>query len=255
MGWLTNSLKLQLLQHQKQNVKRRSKWPLLAVVLLGALHGTISHAQLYKWADENGKAQYTDAIPPASTDRARKELRSDGIIKSSTDRAATIEERRLATLKAFEDAKFKAIVDERNRKDKALLNTYVNLMDFDRVRDRALGALVNDIRTLEEREVLLNYVINNDGKFSPPITDNRIAPLAVLKSSVVKPTDMLLLGAKSELPFVKTEIASRRQNLEVLTALHVADRARLSRLIDSENAKMTTEQRAAQAQAVSSAKM
>lgn len=249
MGWLNNSLKLQPLQHQKQNAERRSEWLLLTMVLFSALHITASHAHLYKWVDENGRAQYTDAIPPASTDRARKELRSDGIVKSSTDRAATVEERRLATLKALEDAKLRSVVDERDRKDKALLNTYVSLVDFDRVRDRALGVLINNIRTLEERETLLNYIITNDGKLPPPVAGSRVAPLTALKSSMVKPADMLLLSAKSELPFVKTEIAFKRHDLEALTALYVFDRVRLSQLISTENAKLTIEQRTAQTQA------
>ena len=254
MEWLNSSPSLQPLQRQKQHVRRRLQWLLAAFALLGALQVTASHAQLFKWVDENGKTQYTDTIPPASTDRARKELRSDGTVKLSTDRAATAEERRLAALKALDDAKLRAVLDEHDRKDRALLNTYTSLADFDRVRDRALSTLLHDIRVLEEREVLLNHVISSDGKFSPPVAGNSVAPSVALKSTGVKMADMLLLGAKSELPLVKSAIATKRHDLDGLSSLYAIDRVRLSRLIELESAKMTSDQRAAQAQAVAPAK-
>ena len=256
MGWSSSPPKLQSMQHQQRNAERRLKWLVVTCALYAALAGvTASHAQLYKWVDENGRIQYSDSIPPASTDRARKELRSDGTVKRETERAATAEEKRLAALKAVEDAKLKVVQEERDRKDKALLNTYTSLADYDRVRDRALGAVANDIRALEEREIVINKIIASDGKFSPPV----VAPVAVpaplasaappvagkpaspptpAKAPVVKTANMLLLEAKSELPRAKEALLSKRRNLEDLTALYANDRVRLSRLIDAENAKM-----------------
>ena len=246
MGWSNSPPTLQSVQHQKQNAERRLKWLVVTCALFGAWGVTASHAQLYKWVDEHGKTQYTDTIPPASTDRARKELRSDGTVKTNTDRAATAEEKRLAALKAVEDAKLRAVQDERDRKDKALLNTYTSLVDYDRVRDRALGAVANDIRVLQEREVALHNIIASEGKFSPPapapatpaVAGKSAAPPTPAKPTVVKTAGMLLLEAKSELPRTKDAITSKRRDWEDLTALYAHDRVRLSRLIDAENAKM-----------------
>ena len=255
MGWSSSPPKLQSMQHQQQYAERRLKWLVVTCALYAALAGvTASHAQLYKWVDESGRVQYSDSIPPASTDRARKELRSDGTVKRETERAATAEEKRLAALKAVEDAKLKAVQEERDRKDKALLNTYTSLVDYDRVRDRALGAVANDIRALEEREIVINKIIASDGKFSPPA----VAPVATpaplgsagspvagkpaaatpAKPPVVKTANMLLLEAKSELPRAKEALLSKRRNLEDLTALYANDRVRLARLIEVENAKL-----------------
>ena len=227
------------------------KWLVVTCALIGALGATTGHAQLYKWVDENGKTQYTDTIPPASTDRARKELRSDGTVKQSTDRAATAEEKRLAAAKAVEDAKLRAAQDERERKDKALLNTYSSLTDFDRVRDRALGTIATDIRALQDREIVLNKVIASEGKFAAPVaapppapTPAPIAPpvagkpAAPVKAPAVKTAGTLLLEAKSELPRAKEAIIGKRRDQEDLTAHYATDRLRLSRLIDAENAKM-----------------
>ena len=241
------------------------KWLVVTSALYAALAGvTASHAQLYKWVDENGKVQYTDTIPPASTDRARKELRSDGTIKQSTERAATAEEKRLAALKAVEDTKLKLVQDERDRKDKALLNTYSSLADFDRVRDRALGAIATDIRALEAREIVVNKIIASNGSYVAPVVAPvtpvaLVAPVAApapaaaaappvagkpavpVKPPAVKTAGTLLLEAKSELPRAKEAILGKRRSLEDLTALYATDRVRLSRLIDAENAKMNAD--------------
>ena len=248
MGGSNSPPKLHAVQHQKQNAERRLKWLVVTCALFGALGMSASHAQLYKWVDENGKTQYTDTIPPASTDRARKELRSDGTVKTSTERAATAEEKRLAALKAAADAKIKAVQEERDRKDKALLNTYTSLADYDRVRDRALGAVANDIRMLQEREIVINKIIASNGSYVPPVAAVVVAPAPVappvagkpaapVKPPVVKTAGTLLLEAKSELPRAKDAIIAKRRDLEDLTALYAKDRVRLSGLIDAENAK------------------
>jgi Domain of unknown function (DUF4124) len=268
MGWLLSPPKLHSMQHQKRNAERRLKWLVVTCALFAALAGvTASHAQLYKWVDENGKVQYTDTIPPGNTDRARKELRSDGTVKLSTERAATAEEKRLAAIKAVEDAKLKVVSDERDRKDKALLNTYSSLADFDRVRDRALGTVAADIRTLEEREVVINKIIASNGAFTAPVVAPPPAappvagkPAVPVKPPVVKTANTLLLEAKSELPRAKEAIDGKKRDLEALTAVYAGDRVRLSRLIDAENAKMNadkvsgTEPKAAPAVAVSAGK-
>ena len=137
MGWSISRLR-----NMKSMSKRRHKSLAVACALaFGVGVAGHSQAQLYKWVDENGKVQYSDTVPPAAVDRARKELRSDGTVKADTQRAATAEERRLAGLKAVEDAKLKVIQDERDRRDKALMSSYADLADFDRVRDRALATM------------------------------------------------------------------------------------------------------------------
>ena len=251
MGWSISPPMLHVVQYQKQNTERRLKWLVVTCALFAALAGiNASHAQLYKWVDENGKTQYTDTIPPGNTDRARKELRSDGTVKSSTERAATVEEKRHAALKAVEDAKIKVVQDERDRKDKALLNTYSSLADFDRVRNRALGTVVADIRALEEREIVINKIIASNGAYAAPVAVPAPAPAAPpvagkpaapAKPPVVKTANTLLLEAKSELPRAKEAINGKKRDLEDLTAVYAKDRVRLSILIDAETAKINAD--------------
>jgi Domain of unknown function (DUF4124) len=127
----------------------------IAVSLSLMVVGSAS-AQLYKWTDENGKVHYSDTVPPAANDRARREIRSDGIVTKQVDRAMTPEERRQAALKSAEDEKGRIAKEERERKDKALLVTYSNLADFDRVRDRAVAAVDAELVALTNRIYTLN---------------------------------------------------------------------------------------------------
>jgi Domain of unknown function (DUF4124) len=142
----------------------------LSLIFVGS-----ASAQLYKWTDESGKVHYSDTVPPAANDRARREIRSDGIVTKQVDRAMTPEERRLAALKAAEDDKARIAKEERERKDKALLVTYSNLADFDRVRDRAVAAvdaelvaLTNRIYTLNAQKSTVKKEIGLAGKKVPP---------------------------------------------------------------------------------------
>jgi hypothetical protein len=212
---------------------RRSPLGVRLLVLMCALFAaSTAHAQLYKWVDENGRTQYGDTIPPTSTDRARKELRADGTVRQSTDRAPTAEEKRAAALKAAEDATRKIEQDERDRKDKALLMTYSSLADFDRVRDRALAVLNADVRALTIRESLLSKTIAANGV--APTTPGAPNPA----SGAVKAPTIALLEAKSELPRVTDSLARKSKELESATAVYSAERNRLARLIDAENARI-----------------
>lgn len=239
----------------------------VACVFLCAGH---SHAQLYKWTDENGKVQYSDTVPPVANDRARKELRADGTVKRETERALTAEEKRLAAVRAAEEAKAKEIQAERERKDKALLATYTDLKDFDRVRDRALTTLDNEIRALTEREAYLGKVLATpEGQPLPPemapiVTIGPAAgqaadknapaaggkaapakPAAPVKPSAPKTHTARLLEAKGELPRVTDTLTRKRRDRGDLAVLYASERIRLANLIDAERAKLDAAKTAA----------
>ena len=244
MGWSISRLR-----NMKSMSKRRHKslavTCALAVVFVTAA-GVASHsqAQLYKWVDENGKVQYSDTVPPAAVDRARKELRTDGTVKRETERATTAEERRLAAMKAVEDGKLKVIQDERDRKDKALLMTYPNLQDFDRVRDRALAAMDAEYETLLQRETLLKKVISTPPGAAPilapalptpppvavPVAGKPGAPPLPAKAAP-KPTVITLSEARSEMPRLVDAMARKKRDREDITALYAKERVRLAELM------------------------
>lgn len=221
----------------------------LSVAMFAIFVASVSHAQLYKWVDENGKTQYGDTIPPTSADRARQELRSDGTVKQSTERAATTEEKRAAALKAREEAVRKVAQDERERKDKALLMTYSSLADYDRVRDRTLTLMTADIRALSDREILLGKIIAANGALPAstvppssatptPTPTPTTSAASVAKAPRAKSPAMMLSEAKSELPRLVDALARKNQDLKDITAFYTVDRKRLSSLFDAEAAKL-----------------
>ena len=229
MGWLLSRAECPPVQRCVDKSRRLMSLA-VACFFFAAGH---SQAQLYKWVDENGKTQYGDTIPPASTDRARQELRSDGTVKSATERAASIEEKRVAAGKAVEAAKLSLAQHEQDRKDKALLMTYTNLADFDRVRDRALATLKTDIATLASREVLLTKTVAANGVL--PVEPGTPAG----KTGQFQSANVALLEAKSELPRVSDSLLRKRRDLDALMASYAVDRVRLSTLIDAEKAKLS----------------
>lgn len=257
MGWSISRLR-----HMKSMCKRRHKSLAVTCALVVATGFTgHSQAQLYKWVDENGKVQYSDTVPPAAVDRARKELRTDGTIKQETQRAATAEERRLAALKAVEDAKLKIVQDERDRKDKALLSTYSNLLDFDRVRDRALAVIDAEYKSMTEREIILKKVIALPPGAPPlvqsaPLVAPAPTPAAVpaatpaavpgkaapAKPVPAMPTVPTQSEARTELPRLTDALLQKRRDREDMTALYAKERARLAVLIAASNAMANQEQ-------------
>ena len=225
----------------------------IVTITLGAGFASPSLAQLYKWTDDNGKVQYSDTVPPAALDRARKELRTDGTVKADTQRAATMEERRLAAMKAVEDAKLKVIQDERDRKDKALLSSYTDLADFDRVRDRTLATMDAEYTLMTERESLLKKAIalppgapplivsapSSSPSPSPSPSAAAAAPVPGKPPPAPtppKPSVLTQTEARSELPRLTDAMARKKRDREDVVALYGKERARLAGLIATNDA-------------------
>ena len=240
MGWSISRLRT-----IKSMCQRRHKSLAVACALTVAVGvAGYSQAQLYKWVDENGKVQYSDTVPPAAVDRARKELRTDGTVKVDTQRAATAEERRLAALKAVEDAKLKIVQDERDRKDKALMSSYSDLADFDRVRDRALATMDAEFNSMTERETLLKKVMALPSGAPPMMLPAPPAPAATLvpgkppapPAAPPKPTVITQGEARAELPRLSDAMTRKKRDREDLSAIYAKERARLATLIAANDA-------------------
>ena len=102
--------------------------------------GNVRAQRPAKWVDENGKGAIQRHHPAGSKRPRPQELRADGTLKRETERAATIEEKRLAAQArcrrtqgpqaAWSRAQGQSAADHLRRPE-----------DFDRVRDRALGNL------------------------------------------------------------------------------------------------------------------
>ncbi len=95
-------------------------------------------AKMYKWVDEKGVTQYGDSIPAQYAPHGNTELSKSGAVLKKTDAMLTPEQ-----IKAKEDADTKKKEDAKNamekeRKDKALLDSYTNEKEIDMARERNL---------------------------------------------------------------------------------------------------------------------
>jgi chromosome segregation ATPase len=199
-----------------------------AITFIGSVGS--AQAQLYKWTDENGKVHYSDTVPPAANDRARKEIREDGVVKKQIDRALTQDERRVAAQKAADEEKARAAKEERERKDKALLATYTSLVDFDRVRDRAVSQADAEIVALQKQEASeaaqradLQKQLDALGKRAPSLK---------LKTDVE--------SADKDLAAVRELIVRKTKERATLVATYQTERGRLADLIAAEAAAAKT---------------
>jgi hypothetical protein len=202
-------------------------------VFIGALivaaqvaFASLANAQLYKWTDENGKVHYSDSVPPSANDRARKEIRPDGVVKKQVDRALTPEERRIAAQKAAEEEKVRIAKEERERKDKALLTTYATLVDFDRVRDRAVAQADAEIVALQKQEA--NEVAQRaDLQKQLDALGKKTVPVKLAKD---------VENADRELAVARDQIQKKTKDRAALVANYQTERVRLADLIAAEGA-------------------
>ncbi len=126
-----------------------------------------SHAQLYKWTDENGKVHYSDSVPPSAVDRARKEMSESGTVRKQIDRALTPEERRVAAEKAAEADRARIAREDAERKDKALLASFTSIEEYDRVRAREVAQLQAESTSFENRIYVMQTQRSELNKVAP----------------------------------------------------------------------------------------
>jgi hypothetical protein len=98
---------------------------------------------LYKWVDKDGVTHYGDHVPPEYASQEQHILNSQGYeikhldAQKSADQAAAEEQKRV-------DA------DQRQLRDKNLLNTYASVQEIERLRDQRLTLLADQIKVTNQ---------------------------------------------------------------------------------------------------------
>jgi uncharacterized protein DUF4124 len=121
------------------------------LLALGPAAGTAAPASgpsnngrvLYKWVDKDGVTHYGDHVPPEYASQEQHILNSQGYeikhldAQKSADQAAADEQKRL-------DA------DQRQLRDKNLLNTYASVQEIERLRDQRLSLLADQVKVTNQ---------------------------------------------------------------------------------------------------------
>lgn len=129
------------------------------IVICCLLLPSLSHAQFYRWVDENGRVFYSDKLPASDADKAHDQVNESGIPLESFERAKSAEERAAARdeeARLSEERKAIAAAEARQRaKDKILLDTFSSEEDLLYTRDDRLTAIQSLINLTESNNTRL----------------------------------------------------------------------------------------------------
>ena len=96
-----------------------------------------AQAKTYKWIDDQGVTHYGETVPPEYADKDRSELNPAGRVVNTRD-VLTPEEREAKRQTELRKRQEAEAARERQRKDKALLNTYSSVEEIELARSRNL---------------------------------------------------------------------------------------------------------------------
>jgi hypothetical protein len=129
---------------------------------------------LYKWVDDQGVTHYGDRIPPEYAAQEQHIINSQGIEISHLDAQKTADQL------AAEEQKRKDEQDRESR-DRNLLNTYVSVQEIERLRDQRLTLLSDQIKVTNQFLDALNGRMKklrvSSMHFKPYNTDEKAPPM------------------------------------------------------------------------------
>ncbi len=128
----------------------------LAVAIVVLIATPIALAQdakngpkLYRWVGPDGKAHYSDDLPPEALNQARQELSAkSGITLKQVDRALTAEEHVAAQTKADADAKADEAIQKAKQSDQVLLSSYPSEAELKRAYDDRIQQQAESLKTI-----------------------------------------------------------------------------------------------------------
>lgn len=123
-------------------------------MLLAMVTFAVDAASLYKWIDENGQVRYSDRLPAEQIKKKHQQLNKQGVVLSTTEDArseeeiaAEIEQKKALEKQRAEEARIKAIQDE---KDKVLLLTFSSEEELLLARNNRIEVLSSVISLIEK---------------------------------------------------------------------------------------------------------
>jgi hypothetical protein len=129
---------------------------------------------LYKWVDAEGVTHYGDHIPPEYAAQEQHIINSRGIEISHLDAQKSAEQM------AAEDQK-RADAEQRQVRDKNLLNTYVSVQEIERLRDQRLTLLADQIKVttsfLDTLTGRMKKLSTDSMRFKPYSSDPKAPPM------------------------------------------------------------------------------
>jgi Domain of unknown function (DUF4124) len=129
---------------------------------------------LYKWVDKEGVTHYGDRVPPEYASQEQHILNSQGYEIKHTDAQKSAEQA------AAEDQR-RLDADQRQLRDKNLLNTYASVQEIERLRDQRLALIADQIKVTTQFLDTLNGRMKkmraDSQRFKPYSSDPKAPPM------------------------------------------------------------------------------
>lgn len=192
-----------------------------SLLLIVVAFSTTAEARLYKWVDDKGVTHYGEVMPPEYANKNNILLDDHGRLIKRNEKVNNTDQRN------NDEAEAKKRIDneaklERNRKDRALLNTFSNEKEIDLARDRNLNhidSLISSIQSLQKvaQENLKNYQQEAEER---KLAGRELS--SSLQADITESEDKL---AKLQLNLVKTQ-----EKAAAVKASYEADKVRFREL-------------------------
>jgi len=149
--------------------------------------------KLYKWVDENGQIRYGDRIPPQYARKSNETLNQQGITVDRKEAAKTPEQ--IAAAQRLEEAREAAerVQQEKDRKDRILLDTFTNEDEMVLTRDGKIEAIEAIIRVTNGRTEKLKLRLSelktraaNIERSGKPVSDKLNAEISETRQQIAQ---------------------------------------------------------------------
>lgn len=180
---------------------------ILAIFTAGSVMAKPPGTKLYKWVDENGKIQYSDAPPAMPQKKGVAEMSRQGII---TRQAESAEEKQARLAAEAEQKQEEARLRETARRDRALLDTYSSVKQIEQARDRKIGGATDAIKIMAPRQKSAQTRLTSLQAEANKYTARKQPVPAALTNNIN--------AAKSDLQETNKIIQSRQQEIRQIRA-------------------------------------
>ena len=149
--------------------------------------------KLYKWVDENGQIRYGDRIPPQYARKSNETLNQQGITVDRKEAAKTPEQ--IAAAQRLEEARQAAerVQQEKDRKDRILMDTFTNEDEMVLTRDGKIEAIEAIIRVTNGRTEKLKLRLSelktraaNIERSGKPVSDKLNAEISETRQQIAQ---------------------------------------------------------------------
>jgi hypothetical protein len=152
---------------------------------------------LYKWVDKDGVTHYGDRVPPEYATQEQHVLNSRGYEINHLDAQKTPEQM------AADDRK-RQDAEQRQLRDKNLLNTFASVQEIERLRDQRIQLVADQIKVTSQFLETLN------GKMKKMRTDSlRYRPYSSDPKALAMPDQVV-----EDLVRLTTDMRTQEQNLQ-----------------------------------------